>query len=371
MAGGPYDQPLNARWIARVGATPGCGTGRLPVNLDALLRGTEFDPHAGQSPAAFAAGRNFETACAGPTGSFAPLLQALVAADLDPGTGGVERYPDSLTDNRRARRTRERIRRMCQGDTTVVLIDQAALAFVFAGVTSFIRPDAVVIIPVGGRLYVVELKGFRLRAGNYPADKIAGALEQTAVYQIALRRIVADLGFSPALVADDAVIVCATGRGMQPVATVHANGDRVATLEIRLARAEAFLVASPPPAAVVAALPADATPEDRVAAFETLLATYGSDYRPTCMETCGGYVRCREAAYDAPARLGATRLLSGAGSIRRADAWSRGRAPDDPVDAPIAERLAEVRRLVDGARADAGIPAPQPRRAIARRRSAS
>src|SRR5262249_40413007 len=146
---------------------------------------------------------------------------------------------------------------MLRGDRTVVLIAQAVLEFNFAGHQAIIRPDAVVIVPVQGKLVIVELKGFRIRPGHYPAAKIAEALEQTAVYQIALRRIVADLGFDPALVDDSAVIVCAAKLGLQPVATVHANGDRVATLETRIALAERRLAAMPASAALLAGLDTD------------------------------------------------------------------------------------------------------------------
>jgi hypothetical protein len=333
------------------------------VSFDRLLAGTAYDPRYGQSPAAFAMGRVFESRCAGPTQSFAPLLGALADVGLDTGRGGIEVFPDSLGDNTRAARTRKRIKRICEGDASVVLLYQAALEFTFAGLRSLIRPDAVVIVPVNGRLHVVELKGFRMRSGKYPADKIAGALEQTAVYQIALRRIVADLGFDERLVADEVVVVCAKNRGMTPIATVHNNAQRVATLELRLRRAADALQAAPASGPVLAGLTKDSSPADRLAAFEELADTHGTSYCPKCLEVCGAAAYCREAAADDPARLGQTRLLDPAGSLRQADGWSHGQPVDDPADVPVAERLVSVRGLLQAARADAGLaPVAPPRR---------
>src|SRR4051812_49113023 len=151
---------IDARWLARAGATPGCTTGQLPVDYDRMLAGTDYDADMGQSSSAFASGRQFERNAAGPQGSYAPLLQALANAGLDVGTGGVDTYTTG-TDQQRAGRTRKRIRKMLDGDLSVVLIAQAVLSFAFAGFTALIRPDAVVIVPFNGQLIVVELKGFR------------------------------------------------------------------------------------------------------------------------------------------------------------------------------------------------------------------
>src|SRR5262245_27314685 len=135
------DAPLDARWLARRGATPGCPTGGLPIDFDRLLAGTAWDPDMGQSPAAFAGGRNFESNAAGPNGSWAPLLAALAEAGLHVGDGGVESFATGDED-RRSRRTRRRLARMLRGDMSVVLIAQAVLDFEFAGRTAHIRPDA-------------------------------------------------------------------------------------------------------------------------------------------------------------------------------------------------------------------------------------
>jgi hypothetical protein len=348
-----FASALDARWLARVGAAPRCSTGRLPINFDRLLAGTSYDMDYGQSSAAFAAGRVFEIACAGPNRSYAPLLQALRETGLDVGDGGIEVFSDDLTNTVRAFRTRQRIRRILDGDRRVVLLAQAALRFQFAGQETYIRPDAVVIVPAAEKLWIVELKGFRIRAGHYPAAKIAVALEQTAVYQMALRRLVTGVGFDAALVADQAVIVCAARRGMIPIAKIHDNADRLRTLELRLNRAEAaILAAGPNVVEMTDALDDASSPAERLEAFERLVGRYGNAYGPACLNRCGGAAWCREAAADDPSRLGATQLLAAAGSIRLAHEWAIGSRQPGPGMADVAQRLAAVRRLGDAARGD-------------------
>jgi hypothetical protein len=43
----PLMAPVDARWLARVGAVPRCPTGRLPIDFDRLLRGTPYDSNFG------------------------------------------------------------------------------------------------------------------------------------------------------------------------------------------------------------------------------------------------------------------------------------------------------------------------------------
>jgi hypothetical protein len=357
-----FEAATDARWLARSGANPDCGAGTIPIDYDRLLAGTDFDPRMGQSPAAFAAGRSFEKACAGVSNSYAPLLTALAEKGLDTGNGGIEIFPDSLSDQERAQRTRRRLRLICSGDRSVVLILQAVLGFDFAGHVTYIRPDAVALVPVADRLFVAEMKSFRLRDGHYPAGKIATALEQTAVYQVALRRILIELHLDPALISDEGVIVCARNLGMEPVATRHDNGHRVATLEQRIARAEARLRAAPDPRPLMAGTDSGTSAADRLAAFVAIVDTYGVAYKPSCLVNCGAAFWCRADAADDPARLGNTRLLAPAASLRLADAWSHGTAPAGPAQAQVAAHLAGVRRLVDAARADSGLPVPRPAR---------
>ncbi|MGY1838112.1 MULTISPECIES: hypothetical protein [unclassified Modestobacter] len=296
---------------------------------------------------------------AGDDGSYGPLLTALSEAGLDVGNGRVE-AASTMDDADWPALTRQRIEQMLHGDTTVILIVQPVLSFDFAGRSVHIRPDALVLLGLEGRLEPVELKGFRIRAGHYPAAKIATALEQTAVSQIALRRIVTSLGFDSSCVSEEVVVVCATGRGMKPLATRHANADRVLTLESRVASAEALLGSLPSPESLLKGITSDTDPASRLSAFKNLTAAYGTSYTPSCLQTCGAAFYCLEAANDDPARLGPTRLLARAGSIRTALAWADGATPTDPAHIPVATRLSEASALIDAARADAGLPARAP-----------
>ena len=301
----------------------------------------------------------FERSVAGTDGSYAPLLAALKKAGLNVGNGRVE-AASTVKEADRPALTRQRIDQMLHGDTTVVLTVEPVLSFGFAGRSVHIRPDALALLVLQGRLEVVELKGFRIRTGRYPAKKIAATLEQTAVYQIALRRLVANLGFDPSCVSDEVVIVCATGRGMKPLATRHANADRVLTLESRVASAERLLVSLQSPESLLKGITSETDPAIRLTTFNNLTAAYGTSYTPSCLQACGAAFYCLEAAHDSPARLGPTRLLARAGSIRTALAWAEGEIPSDPAQIPVATRLSEVSALIDAARQEAGLPPRAP-----------
>jgi hypothetical protein len=213
----------------------------------------------------------------------------------------------------------------------------------------------VVFVQVASRLVVVELKGFRRRQGRYPAEKIATALEQTAVYQLALRRLLADLGLDPEAVDDMAVIVCASGLGLKPIATRHDNGDRCRTLELRLASAEVTWMGNPALEATLAALD-DPDPARRLAAFEALALARGTHFIPACLNHCGAHRWCRSQAMDDPARFGSPRLLLPVGSLRRAVALAQGAVPQ-PAEDPAAMHLRNASRLRDIA---VGLPPRRP-----------
>jgi hypothetical protein len=339
---------MDARRLGGLGANPDCATRPLPIDYDRALTGTTHDPGFGQSQAAFAAGRRFEVACAGPTEDYAELLAALKTAGLDVGSGAVERIPDGLTEAQADKRTRRLITNMVAGTVNVALIAQATMGFTFAGRRTHLRPDAIAFVAVHGHLVVADLKGFKLRAGRWPGDKMASALNQIAVYQTCLRRLLADLGLDPALVDDRAVVVCSTGLGMTPTATIHDNSDRRRTLEVRLAHAEPRWRTSPAVATASTAL-ADPDPVARLAAFAALAAAEGTAYKPSCMNHCGGWRWCREQAADDLARLGTPRLLSVAGSLRRNVDLARGAAPT-PAEAAAAEHLRSLAALSTAAR---------------------
>lgn len=43
----PFIAPVDARWLARVGAAPRCPTAGLPVDFDRLFAGTAYDVNFG------------------------------------------------------------------------------------------------------------------------------------------------------------------------------------------------------------------------------------------------------------------------------------------------------------------------------------
>jgi hypothetical protein len=341
----------------------------MPIDFDRLLDGTIFAAEAGQSEAAFAAGNQFERACAGTDGSWTPLLDALDAAGLLVGPGGIEDIAAIKGTASQAARTVDRIERMLDGDRSIVLINQPVLRFTYGGRLLTIRPDAICLVPIGGQIHIVELKGFTVRDGVYPAGKIGAALDQTSVYAHVLRGLVGEITdahgqprFNPSQVVSDYVYVaCASKMGMTPVVTgPHDVRRRREALAHRLAVAEPAVATGPTPA--ISALTVADSPADRLDAFEQLAAFHGTAYRPSCLEHCGAAKYCRHAEADAPRRIGPDPRLNAIGSIAAASTYLEDPSVAPAELEPAVDDLHRLRVITDVARADAGIAVPSPRR---------
>jgi hypothetical protein len=368
---------VDARYLAKTGAQAECGAGGLPVDYDQLLAGTDYDPRAGQATAAIAYGNVFESRCADEAHSYSRVLTALKDAGLAVGDIAVEDLGrlEGHTVEDLAEETLRLLQGMLRGEIPTVLIGQAVLRFEFASRIVYLKPDALTIVPLSAqedsdqlgsmplKLLAVEIKGFRVRPARYPDRKMAGALEQVGTYQLALRREVTALGFSPGVISDRAVIINALKLGMAPVASVHDNRAVRLTLERRIAAAETRLDGvglDDPASAFAEAMRLDgktATAEQRVAAMDALVDQYGTRYSPECLAHCGAAKWCRERASDDPARLGNLRSVQFAGSIHAARrfAWGQEEAPGPEFETLISD-LSEARRLVSAAYAEAGLP---------------
>jgi hypothetical protein len=334
---------LDARRFAALGAVPGCGVARTLVDVDGILSGTEYDVGFGQSPAAISMGAVFERACEGPTGSFAPLLASLAEAGVDPGTPAVIRFPESSDPAAMYRRTRKVLRNILGGGESLLVV-QPTFALIFGGQSSYLRPDALLLVRIEGRMMIVELKGFRIRDGYWPGDKVATALDQSAVYQLVVRRVVADMAFDPEIVDERVAIVCASGLGLSPRASIQNNRPRRLTLERRVAAAEAALADGPDVGLFSEGLLAR-DPLVRLATFESLVRSVGTNYISACVGICGGFAWCRSHAVDDPARIGQPVVIGAVGSIRRSVALADGDAPKTADEVAAARVLTDARSL--------------------------
>jgi hypothetical protein len=161
------------------------------------------------------------------------------------------------------------------------------------------------------------------------------------------------------LVSDRVILITPRNVGLTPTL----SEQRVTA---RLLRMQRVFAAVPDVAEVAAATPsgltfgpvADRGAEEaaRLDALHDIADRVGTNYRPSCLTTCGNarFCRARAVAAGAPCVAGtaAQRLLPEIVSLGRAESLSRGAEPT-PAEAPAAALLERAGRLIDEASPDA------------------
>lgn len=289
----------NARTIAALTANPGCARRAVldaaGVDKPRLAQHIGFPGSFGQSRFALARGNGFEAmlkadGCA--------LLLSLLRDTLGLTTGDVG-YDDlgaDADDTLAARH--DRTRRLLAGAAGAALIDHPLLTLDVAGRTVFLEPDLVA-FQVEGRLHVVEIKSFAIVDGQADGAKVSAAAVQAAVYVLALRRLLADLGHDESLVSHEVVLVCPENFALRPTAAVLDVRKQLSTLRRQLARLASvtdLIAALPPSLSFDLALP----PADLIAALGEVSARYA----PECLSACELAVFCRHEASGSTAALG-------------------------------------------------------------------
>ena len=82
----------------------------------------------------------------------------------------------------------------------------------------FLEPDLIA-FQYQGTFYVIEIKSFAVIDGQADGGKVAAAAVQSAVYVVALRRLLTELGPDPERVSHDVVLVCPENFSNRAVAT--------------------------------------------------------------------------------------------------------------------------------------------------------
>ena len=117
-----------------------------------------------------------------------------------------------------------------------------------AGRPVYLEPDLIA-FQLRGRFHVVEIKSFAVIDGQADGEKVAAAAMQSAVYVLALRDLLAELGTGPEAVADTVVLVCPENFSNQPTAALLDVRKQLTVLRrqlARLTRIDALLDALPP-----------------------------------------------------------------------------------------------------------------------------
>ena len=178
--------------------------------------------------------------------------------------------------------------------------------------------------------------------GQADSAKVSAAAVQAAVYVLALRRLLAELGHDPGLVSHDVVLVCTENFSLQPAAVVLDVRKQLSTLQRQLTRLEAV-------SSLAAELPATVSFDlalpgaDLVAA----LAHVEARYAPECLSACELAVYCRHEAAGSTAALGrpVRDALGGVDTVAEALALAAGTATPTEDQAEAAALLQAAARL--------------------------
>lgn len=325
----------DARTIAALTVNPGCSRRAVldaaGVDKRKLAERIGFPARYGQSPFAITRGLAFEKQVKAE--GCAALLELLrselgfevpeheyVDLGVEPADAGVTGVPGkpgaSLDRATRYERTRAVFGRVAAGEA--LLADHPLLRLEVGGRPAFVEPDVVALSarPSGAaettpaRLYVAEVKSFSVIDGQADPEKVGAAAVQAAVYVLALRRLFADLGADPALVADDVILVCPKDFANQPSAHLLDVRRQLAAVERQLDRLPRiaaliedldptvdFDLAVDPPAAE-----GEPEHEHRTAAeLAKSLTMIEARYAPECVTRCEMAFHCRAEARAASA----------------------------------------------------------------------
>ncbi|GAA2371367.1 hypothetical protein GCM10010404_28250 [Nonomuraea africana] len=345
-------KPHDARAIAALAANPGCARRALMdgagVDKDAAARHLGFPAPFGQSPFAITRGNAFEALVkADGCAELLRLLRDLLRLPIDEVA-----YQDvqNVGAHLRHAHTRTLFDRAARGEGGT-LYDHPLLSLRIAGHTAFLEPD-VVAFQHGGRFHIVEIKSFAVIDGQADPASLAAAARQAAVYVLALRTLLEELGHDPLLVAHDVVLVCPENFANRPMATLVDVRRQLAVLKRQLARMTSIdrLLAELPEGVSFDLRPGDdGVPTRPAGALAEAIQQVAARYAPDCLSTCDLCFFCRdEARRDGSSDLLGRQVrdeLGGVATVDEALALADGLREPAPGQEEIARLLRDAERL--------------------------
>ncbi|MFB4318834.1 hypothetical protein [Actinomadura sp. 21ATH] len=292
LRGGAPPRNHDARTIAALTANPGCARRGVMdaagVDKDFLARELGFPAPFGQSQFAITRGNAFEAQVkADGCAELLTLLRDTLGLDVpEVAYDDLEVVAGHEGRELRHGRTRRLLARALEtGEGT--LFDHPLLRLDIAGQTAYLEPD-VIAFQYAGRLHVIEIKSFAVVDGQAEPEQVAAAARQSAVYVLALRRLVEELGHPRELVSHEVFLVCPENFSNRPSATPVDVRPQLAVLERQLARLTRI-------DRILGELPGDLTfaPGD---ALPGSVRAVEARYAPECMASCEMAFFCRDEA---------------------------------------------------------------------------
>ncbi|TDD55325.1 hypothetical protein E1286_03830 [Nonomuraea terrae] len=322
-------RPHDARAIAALAANPGCARRALMdgagIDKDAAARHLGFPAPFGQSPFAITRGNAFEAlvkadGCAELLRMLRELLGLPIAEvayhDVENVGAHLRHAHTRALIDRAARDGGEGAPSPEAGaeatappatetagpgeavSTAGTLYDHPLLSLRIAGHTAYLEPD-VVAFQLGGRFRIVEIKSFAVIDGQADPSSVAAAARQAAVYVLALRTMLEELGHDPLMVSHDVVLVCPENFANRPVATLVDVRKQLAVLRRQLDRMttlDRLLDGLPDELTFDLRPDEDGRPTRPVAELSDALRRTTARYAPDCLSTCDLCFFCRDEA---------------------------------------------------------------------------
>lgn len=298
----------NARTVAALTGNPGCTRRAVldaaGVDKEKVARHAGFPAKFGQSQFAITRGNGFEAQVK--ANGFAELIRLLretlgleirEVANVD-----LEDVGGNTAQEVRHTRARQKLTAAAaNSEAADTFYDHPLLTLDVGGNQVYLEPDLVA-FHHDGVFYVVEIKSFAVIDDQADGGKVAAAAMQSAVYVLALRRLLGE-----DKVADEIVLVCPKDFSNQPVATKVDVRKQLIVLThqlARLPRIEGLVEALPPDLTLDLVPGEDGKPTRSPAEITQALGCIDARYGPECLATCEMAFFCRDEARGHTAALG-------------------------------------------------------------------
>ena len=303
----------NARTIAALTSNPGCARRSIldaaSIDKQALAEHIGYPAAFGLSSFAIARGNAFETYVkANGCAELLRLLREHLALPLpEVSYDDLNSVAGHETLEARYRRSRQLLAHAARSDQDAgTLFDHPLLRMTIGGRDVYLEPDLVA-FRLRDRFHVVEIKSFPVIDGRADSGKVASAAIQSAVYVLALRQLMEQLGFDPAVVSHEVFLVCPEDFSNRPTAALVDVRKQLTVVRRQLARlTDVGAIASTLPPGFTLDLRRDEAgvatrPVDELC---EALGQIEARYAPECLATCEMASFCRTGARGHTAALG-------------------------------------------------------------------
>ena len=346
----------NARTIAALTSNPGCARRAIMdaagIDKPRLASYIGFPAPFGQSQFAITRGNAFEAQVkANGCAELLRLLREQLGLPIpEVSYDDLEEVGGQRSQHLRHARTHNLLTRAVRaGDDAGTLFDHPLLRLEVGGRPVYLEPDLIA-FQLGGRFHVVEIKSFAVIDGQADGDKVAAAAIQSAVYVLAMRQLLAELGTGPEVVSHEVVLVCPENFSNRPVATRLDVRKQLTVLRrqlSRLDRIDSLIGLQPPGLTFDLELDQAGLPHRPAAKLADDVRTVPARYMPECLASCEMCFFCRDEASGQTAALGraAADELGAVQSVRMVLGLADGTITPADDQAEAAALLREAARL--------------------------